>query len=209
MMHRLSFFSRQQTLVKPHLTLTSLCPWWCASVRIMEPVCLTRTSREGQGFMRVIACQDLLVINVRLTLTSASPFHAFEVGALMKSILTSVSVTQDMLVASVIQIMMIVVLLPASMEIARTSQAHTDALVILDTLVLIVLMTLMNVSHHPVHLEHATITLINTRVYVMTATQDMTATSRLMNASRVRAFVVHVLTKSTILPVYAQLVLRE
>ena len=79
MIPRLSFFSKQQTLVKPHRMLTSVCPWLSASVRIMEPVCPTQTSQEGQGFMRVIACQGLLGKIVRLTSTSAVPFHVFEV----------------------------------------------------------------------------------------------------------------------------------
>ena len=79
MIPRLSFFSKQQTLVKPHRMLISVCPWLSASVRIMEPVCPTQTSQEGQGFMPVIACQGLLGKSVRLTSTNASPFHAFEV----------------------------------------------------------------------------------------------------------------------------------
>ena len=79
MMPRLCFFSKQETLVKRHRMLTLPCPWLSASVRIMEPVCPTQTSQEGQGFMRVIACQGLLGKTVRLTSTNASPFHAFEV----------------------------------------------------------------------------------------------------------------------------------
>ena len=76
---RLSFFSKQQTLANPHLMLISPCPWLSASVRITEPVYPTPISREDQGSMSVIACQDLLGKSVKLTLTSASLFHAFEV----------------------------------------------------------------------------------------------------------------------------------
>ena len=66
-------------LAKPHLMLISPCPWLSASVRITEPVYPTPMSREDQGSMSVIACQDLLGKSVKLTLTSASLFHAFEV----------------------------------------------------------------------------------------------------------------------------------
>ena len=76
---RLSFSSKQQMLAKPHLMLISPCPWLSASVRITEPVYPTPISREDQGSMSVIACQDLLGKSVKLTLTSASLFHAFEV----------------------------------------------------------------------------------------------------------------------------------
>ena len=76
---RISFSSKQQMLAKPHLMLISPCPWFSASVRITEPVYPTPISREDQGSMSVIACQDLLGKSVKLTLTSASLFHAFEV----------------------------------------------------------------------------------------------------------------------------------
>ena len=76
---RLSFSSKQQMLAKPHLMLISPCPWLPASVRTTEPVYPTPISREDQGSMSVIACQDLLGKSVKLTLTSASLFHAFEV----------------------------------------------------------------------------------------------------------------------------------
>ena len=76
---RLSFSSKQQMLARPHLMLISPCPWFSASVRITEPVYPTPISREDQGSMSVIACQDLLGKSVKLTLTSASLFHAFEV----------------------------------------------------------------------------------------------------------------------------------
>ena len=79
MMPRLSFFSKQQTLANLHLMLISPCPWLSASVRITEPVYPTQISREDQGSMRVIACQDLQGESVKLTLTSASLFHVFEV----------------------------------------------------------------------------------------------------------------------------------
>ena len=82
---RLSFFSKQQTLANPHLMPISPCPWLSASVRITEPVYPTQISREDQGSMHVIACQDLQGESVKLTLTSASLFHVFEVRRLMST----------------------------------------------------------------------------------------------------------------------------
>lgn len=90
------------------------------------------------------------------------------------------------------------------MEIARTTWVHIDVLAILDIAGLIVLLISMNVSHHPAHSERASITSINTRVYVMMAITDTTATSKSTNACRRPVSEAHVWTTSKAIPVSAQ-----
>lgn len=65
----------------PHLI--SQYPWWYASVKIMEGVCLIQINPEDQGTMSVIVYLDLPETIVRLTSTSACLIRAIEVTVLI------------------------------------------------------------------------------------------------------------------------------
>lgn len=67
--------------VKLHLMLASPLPQLSALIKMAELVCPTQISQEDLSSMRAIVYQDSLQLGMsaRLTLTSVSVFHAFEV----------------------------------------------------------------------------------------------------------------------------------